>query len=521
MILLLTCSLTNAQLKQIAEGPKFTEPEEGFAKIIQMKSGATFFVSIFFKTGINIRIYDANHSEKAVTTIIPVSKISKFEDIESVFEINNQIILFISDLDDHAPVLHRFIIDGTSGKLLKEQIITKLSNARAFVSDEELRSFSVKKDPYSDNYAICFFDIMAKERDKRIEIVHYGNDHREISRTFCSPNNQEGKFFLFLDMVVLGKDKVCAFLFESRGIYGFTYKGKIVMGTIQKGSASVNYYDLDLPQDIYTNWAISRFNPGSKKTIFLGLIRKSKNSSEYSINLNQIDSATNKQETLQQTGLNEQLNNAFKERFNKKDDYSGLPQNLFINDDGSFTIVYEEMLLQSQSGQYGGRSDTKLGKLVIATYDKKGVLTSNYLVPKAHWAIFNRVAPLYHSRKEAMAQMLYRGNQYKSFCYLNGKNKNYILFNDTERNNEVSKDGFVEIQGVSDCDAFLYPLVNNEIFPKREYAFGVPPAGSKEHNLALVTVSAYDKKSNIYVTLKLDKETRTSKDIKLVWLQPQ
>ena len=78
----------------------------------------------------------------------------------------------------------------------------------------------------------------------------------------------------------------------------------------------------------------------------------------------------------------------------------------------------------------------------------------------------------------------------------------------------------MEVEGISDCDAFLYNLSGNDIIPKREYAFAAT-ADSKEHNLALYAISDYDKKNNVYVTLRLDKETRASKQVKLVWLQPQ
>ena len=188
--------------------------------------------------------------------------------------------------------------------------------------------------------------------------------------------------------------------------------------------------------------------------------------------------------------------------------------------------MYDEILVPRQTSQnYSGfgsstvRVDTKLGKMVVATYDQNGMLTSSYLIPKEHWVIFQELSPFYHARREGSAQQLYRGNQYKSFAYLNGSNKNYILFNDTERNNEVKKDKFVEVQGISDCDAFMYKLTGNEVVPKREYYFGV--TASKSNILALYAISDYDKMKNVYVTLKLNKEKATNKEVKLVWLQPQ
>jgi hypothetical protein len=49
--------------------------------------------------------------------------------------------------------------------------------------------------------------------------------------------------------------------------------------------------------------------------------------------------------------------------------------------------------------------------------------------------------------------------------------------------------------------------------------FGKPDRG-RDHNLAIFTLSDYDRDRNIYCTLKLEKEGR-SKQVKLVWLEPQ
>ena len=518
-----------AQFKQLAAGTLFAEPEEGFAKIIQMKNGNTFYLNITTKEGINIRIYNAAHAEAVVTTISPAYEKLKTGDVEGVFEINNDIVLLISERDDHTPILYRLVIDGTTGKLKEEKTIARLHKEGAFINTSAYKLFNASKDPYSDNYAVCLYNVMESDREKRIEIIHFGSNHQEISRAFCVSSDEENKFFLYIDMVVMGPDRVCAFLFASEEKYNFGRKGNLILATLQKGSSTVNYSNLNLTEELKISWGLGRYNPVTKFIYFLGAakLKKEWDKQNYIPYLTILDPLTNKIKSSGNIGVNEKLNALYKERFDKEDDYSGMPQNLFINDDGGFSIVYEEILVKKQSQQYSSgfgsaqiRVDTKLGKLVVATYDQNAKLVFNYLVPKAHWVIFQELSPFYHARREGTAQALYRGNQYKSFAYLNGTNKNYILFNDTERNNDVKKDKFVEVEGISDCDAFLYNLSGNDIIPKREYAFAAT-ADSKEHNLALYAISDYDKKNNVYVTLRLDKETRASKQVKLVWLQPQ
>ena len=71
------------------------------------------------------------------------------------------------------------------------------------------------------------------------------------------------------------------------------------------------------------------------------------------------------------------------------------------------------------------------------------------------------------------------------------------------------------VQGITgDCDAFIYKLSGNEVLPKREYAFGNREQG---HTLSVFTVADYNKKTNSYVTLMLDKASRKDKMVKLVW----
>lgn len=533
--------LVDAQFKQIAEGPKFTEPEEGFAKILQMKNGQTFFLHVTTKNGINIRIYNTAHAEIITTTVTPAYETLKTGNVEAAFEINNDVVVFISERDDRSPILYRLIIDGNTGKLKEEKTIVRMKKEGLFINTSSYNSFDIYKDPYSDNYAVSLYYLLESDIDKRIEIIHYGSDNNEINRAFCVSKDETFKFFLINDIVVFGPEKLCVFLFAAKDKYTSSKGGYYVMATIEKGNPVITYTNLNVSKEMQTylktkkfkraNLAVTeenniylgikKYNPVTKQILWLTAAQISDEERVYIPYLFSIDPLTNKCKSLGYFEFDRKLNEAYKERFEKEKDYSGMPQNLFINDDGGFSVVYEEIMVQSQSTSRGehARTDTKLGKLVINTYNKDAAFVSAYLIPKAHWIIFQGLYPFYHARRENSSQKLYRGNQYKSFAYLNGSNKNYIFFNDSERNNDVKKDKFVEIQGIGDSDAFMYQLSGTDVFPKREYAFGV--SEKKGHNLALFSISTYNKANNIFTTLKLDKETIKSKEIKLVWLQPQ
>ena len=92
-----------------------------------------------------------------------------------------------------------------------------------------------------------------------------------------------------------------------------------------------------------------------------------------------------------------------------------------------------------------------------------------------------------------------------------------MMINDTERNNDVKKDKFVTIVGVSDCDAFIYKLCGDDIVTRRDYFFDA--GGETGHNLASFKVSDYDATKGMLVIMKLNKKSSDNKAVSMVWMQ--
>ena len=158
-----TITGSTAQFKVIAETKKFTEPAY-MSEIVQMKNGSTVLLSLN-SGGFDIRIYDMNHTEKANTGIASVSLKSIV--IENVFEVNGDIVLFLSGFDDGSiPTLTRCIIDGATGKQ-KEQKILSTSDKRGKFNNTSAY-FIVQKNPSGDNYAVCIYHILQGEREKEL-----------------------------------------------------------------------------------------------------------------------------------------------------------------------------------------------------------------------------------------------------------------------------------------------------------------------------------------------------------------
>jgi hypothetical protein len=144
-------------------------------------------------------------------------------------------------------------------------------------------------------------------------------------------------------------------------------------------------------------------------------------------------------------------------------------------------------------------------------------MKTSALIPKDQLLSPSWLEPFYHSRRDYTGNQLFEGQQFKSFCYLNAGNKNYILLNDTERNIDELKSGKkIIIMGVSKCDAFYYAIDGKNSLPDRQYLF---ENGKKSYKLAAYTISDYDQASNIYVTMQIE-ITKGGKNTKVIWLQP-
>lgn len=516
-ILTLVCALiafsVTAQFKTLASGPVFDEPEKGFCKILLLKNKSTAFFNITLKDGIGIKIYDADHKQKVDKILQPAYGELKGAYINAIFEIKGDVVLLISSADGKTPVLYRVIVDMQTANIKEEKKIGELMNMTmgkgyaVIFGNVPLPEFYVRKDPASNNYGVVLFNSFESDRNKRIEAVFYGEDHKEISRAFYVSPEDEFKYLEYIDMAVIGNQKlsILAYAYNT----GKDKGSELLLANLDAGEKKMKIQKLKFAEDRTVKWGITRYNPVSKKLMVLAAAQIGKKS-VYESFLCTIDPFTQKLEKLVDAapqGLSAP--------------YSGMPQNLFINKDGSFTIVYEEMTVISTT--HGTRNqfssnETWLGSVVVSLFDQAEKPVKSYLVKKMQ-TIGGSLPPFYLSEREGSAQPMNYGNQYKSFAYLNGGSKNYVLINDIERNRESTRGKkLVTIQGIGECDGYFFNISGANSDPERTYLFG-EPADKKTHNLGLFAISDYNGDDNIYTTLKLEKEGK-QKGVRLIWLQP-
>ena len=523
IVFLLLCSLFgNAQFMQFSEGPTFPDPGNGFAKILQMKNYSTLFIHVSFDKGITVQAYEPKYKAKTETLIEPAYGVLQAGNVEGIFEVNGDAVVFVSNAGKTETDLYRLIINAETGKLKEEQKIASVKKVQMKKAVAQLPDVSVRKDPASDNYAVAMFRAFESDTSKRVEVVLYGNDHREINRGSYTAPQEKYKYLQYLDMAVIGADAKVSVLLYGYNVEASNEKiGDVVLANLDKDSKSISLNELYVSNDLVIEKGITRFEPQSKRLLFLTTATVKSESNNPGAFLGIIDPHSKKLITNNAISAGEKVQEKYAQLFGKNAVYSGVPQNLFLNNDESYTVIFEEMEFAKENDT---TSRTLLRNTAVATYNKEGEIVSSYLIPFDHYVSNVQVPAFYQSVRDISGQQFLKDNPYKSSTYISDGHNSFILFNDNEVNGQQLTGKLKRFKELTDADAFYCLLAGKEVAPKHQYVFGKPVTTATkiglQHKLGLFTVYDYDKMNNIFVVLKQDKEDSQHPGVRLVWLQP-
>lgn len=527
---------TSAQFTIIARSPSFEEPETGFAKILFLKNGNTAFLHITKSDGIKVKLFDASH--KQFVTRVVNHKFGKLVglNVSDCFEANGNITLLLSEFEQRTPQLYRIVINGQTAAIESQVEIgelEKITLGKAYAGafgGIAAPHFITRSDPYSENYAVVLYNTFASERDRRVELTHYNNKHEIISKSFLSTPENKYKYVKILDIALLGDKEAYALLygFNTRSSGG--KEGELFVASFKNSAETIDYISIRLDDSEVETDGILKYDKLENKlhAVVQSISSKTKrgffsfdNNIYYELNSYIVE--INAKKAIATPGIDlGKVNSKYKELFGAKRNYSGILQDYYLNTDGSQTYILEG--LEVISGKYS--TSYNMGDVAILNYNRQEVQTSATLIPKSQmlntsmltgggavWA-----SPLYHYKTRNAAQELGGGNQYKSFAYLNGDGKNYLLINDVEENDErIQKGKVTNIKGLGECDGFSFETNGDNVLPKRKFVFGTP-LEKKTHNLALFTISDFNRETNVYATLKLEVDGRDRK-VKVVWMK--
>lgn len=516
--------ISHSQFQTISVGPSFDEPKEGYANILQLKNGNTIFFLINLKSGIDLRLYDSSHKEKIVTRIVPSYGKLKKGSIKSIFEVNGDAVLLISELDGATPVLYRLIIDGNEGKLKEETTIASLIRYTGgngygvnlgYLAEPD---FFVNKDPYTDHYSVVLFNSFEVDRNKRIEVILYGPDNKPTSRAYFNSPDERYKYLTYMDMTIVNGDKVyvLVYAYNTKSFGGKS--SKLVVGVLKTGS-NISISEFENTKDRKFDYGLIKYNPIRAKITMLASANQDDEGSKglYNTFLSTIDTSQIKEENW--TPLS--TIKVPKNQATPLDNFTGLPQDLHINSDGSISIIFQELvnLALQRKNEITGFPEwdyrTMQGCIVVADYTKELQFEKSYFIPN-NQPVLEQILPYAHSARKGSPKMLLNENQYKSFMYLNSPTNKYVLFNEPI-DNSTAIYGRVPFMKSYETDGYFYNLSSQTTTPTRNVLFEQPEKNS--HHPVMFSVSGYDSNKNIFATVKFQKEGRSSTS-RLVWLQP-
>src|SRR5258708_15272638 len=150
-------------------------------------------------------------------------------------------------------------------------------------------------------------------------------------------------------MAVYGNQKISVLAYAYNTAASGGKERGVVIGKRGAGGKGVTMNELPFRVDLIFNYGRIRYNPVTKNILLLAAVQVGKKTNQYGTILAFIDPVERKV-TRSRSIFPERVNTESEELFGRKKGYSGVPQNIFVNADGSFSIVYEEIVNVTQSG---------------------------------------------------------------------------------------------------------------------------------------------------------------------------
>jgi hypothetical protein len=510
-ILILIFSSIHAQTPKIFESEPLGEIADGWVDLLQFKNGNTAFLFISDEDDFKIKLYNTSHKLTVDKTIRPAfTKHTMYRFAKSAFIIDNEIVILFSAIKKVstfkvAPACYRVIINGTTGNVIKEEEIAVLTPFGA-AGEVAFRKhyygspdFYISKDPNSDNYAVAQFDSNESDGNKKLKITHYGLDHKIINEGYFLANGN--KNVSFSDMAVVGDTKVYVCASVSNSEYG----GFTSIGCFNKETSNFTQNTLD-KVNIKSRLHYNKHNGtlimfrtdlvDSKSSVkFFG---PNKDTQYYAANITLINPTT--------LGIDFQkdipgptLNKNYANRYSEIGSFSGVPYGFYINDDQTYTVIYQELNVQIiYSGSHKSSVSTFFGSLGISVLNDKFQEQNSFLIPASYYLQGEEYETLSSYNENFSApKHLKAENHYKLCSYINKKNQKIILFNDDPENIEEVKNGKIKLVGsLGGADSFKVTIDGGDI--NREFLF---PRLQKFHSFGILIAKCYDPLTESMVTI--------------------
>jgi hypothetical protein len=119
----------------------------------------------------------------------------------------------------------------------------------------------------------------------------------------------------------------------------------------------------------------------------------------------------------------ERADNESQALYGKKNHFTGLPQDFSFDREGNIWIVFQEVVITHTDRQ----TYSDLKDIAVMGLSPNGKEMAGYFHPVDHVILETGVPDFYHASRSQGAQILFYGNQFKSFSYIHGPSKSYLV----------------------------------------------------------------------------------------------
>ncbi|PSL27596.1 hypothetical protein [Chitinophaga ginsengisoli] len=519
---------TNTPAPSVQLSPTFPEPGEGFDKIVLLPGGNTCYLHFDKKQGIIANIYNEQRAVAATEVIRgklwDASNLNDTE-IDGIYSINNQVVIFLQQLVKFKPNLYRLVLDGSNGKLIQEDKLGELPTVLhkdVMVQDNfASHDFYVSKDPNSGYYAVASFaggELQRRESSaERVQILHFTPEHQLIRRSFYAVSEENYPYLGYMDMAVQGGEKIylaTVALNNRRSLKDTSVV--VVISAIGKNDSSFTHTMLPYTAnftDVHASVQYASAVNGlqvlltttdnqSAKTAVPGTYMNYLDAGTLAFKANQL-LATDKisafaQQKMKYTGA-----------------YTGQPQALITHEDGSSTVLLETMDQFTTPGSNAwNKTHTNMNDIGVSNIDAGGHEQSGYGLIKMQVAN-GTYEPLYFHRKEK-GQWFFRNRiqvlnttPYLSYDYLPTSKATYIIFNDYLA--YLDQGGTYQdkkpLKYLTEANAVCYRCT--DVSQERLFLFGTPETFKGYY--CMLGASDYDEKKYTYATIMITRKGEEKK----------
>lgn len=509
---------------------------EGYTKVIMLRNNNTGLLEVTKKDGISFTLFDAAR-KKISSKKLDLKKVPEnlgFSNIEGCYDIGGDFTFFIFVIKENTegkkiPSLFRVIMNGSTGDIKSEDVVAELNEYRMsqgyglVFGDVDPPGIFVEKDPESDYYAVIRYNTLDAETNNRIEIIHYGPDHKEIQRgKYVTPNNKY-KFTKYLGAYV-HKDS-----YVLLGSYAFNTEksggeeARYYVAQLNKGKT--NFVQKELVYTAYCKKANAVFTYNKVRNVVnMTIVQYKALTAMSGIIFQSIDPTTLQLEKPYTPDLSklDEYYTAKMER--KKDIYSesAAPQGFFIDKAGNLTVMYQYIMFRVQQGQYGMPSQivsTNLMDIGLVTLSPEGKVLKTAMIP--YNTIRNGDKGTFSAidvKKGKKGPFPFMGGTAWDWCFgidmISTETNDYLFCNNLVANVDMPENEKPKlINAIKYTNAMKYTVGSSPV--KKDYIFGAPD-GKKDGHYCNFSGSDYNPTTKTYATVVADLKDDKSK---VVWFK--